>query len=86
MEAQAPSPYTGFLQQPWLALHFLLTFINFFLKKKFNTFRYTGRGFFLDPPLVCMCDGVWKISIPGNMKADNVILEDTCKQNIYFDL
>ncbi|CAI9261209.1 unnamed protein product [Lactuca saligna] len=55
MEAQAPSPYTGFLQQPW----------------------YTGRGFFLDPPLVCMCDGVWKISIPGNMKADDVILEDT---------
>nr|XP_043630610.1 bifunctional dethiobiotin synthetase/7,8-diamino-pelargonic acid aminotransferase, mitochondrial [Erigeron canadensis] len=55
MDAQAPSPYTGFLQQPW----------------------YTGRGLFLDPPLVSMCDGVWKIAIPRNIYAEDVILEDT---------
>ncbi|KAI3496177.1 hypothetical protein L1887_38531 [Cichorium endivia] len=55
MDAQAPSPYTGFLQQPW----------------------YTGRGFFLDPPLVSMRDGVWKITIPGNINSENLILEDT---------
>ncbi|KAL4564280.1 hypothetical protein LXL04_028340 [Taraxacum kok-saghyz] len=55
MDAQAPSPYTGFLQQPW----------------------YTGRGFFLDPPLVSMCDGIWKVTIPGEMAAENVILKDT---------
>ncbi|XP_071729663.1 bifunctional dethiobiotin synthetase/7,8-diamino-pelargonic acid aminotransferase, mitochondrial [Rutidosis leptorrhynchoides] len=55
MEAQAPSPYTGFLQQPW----------------------YTGRGLFLDPPLVSMCNGVWKITVPRNIHAKDVILEDT---------
>ncbi|KAJ9550712.1 hypothetical protein OSB04_014757 [Centaurea solstitialis] len=55
MDAQAPSPYTGFRQQPW----------------------YTGRGVFLDPPMVSMHDGVWKITIPGKMNAEDVILEDT---------
>lgn len=55
MDAQAPSPYTGFLQQPW----------------------YTGRGFFLDPPLVSMHDGVWKITVPENINSENLILEDT---------
>lgn len=54
MDAQAPSPYTGFHQQPW----------------------YTGRGIFLDPPMVSMCDGVWKITVPGKMHAEDVILED----------
>ncbi|KAL3613916.1 Bifunctional dethiobiotin synthetase/7,8-diamino-pelargonic acid aminotransferase, mitochondrial [Castilleja foliolosa] len=39
MEAQAPSPYTGFLQQPW----------------------YSGRGLFLDPPTVSMCNGKWEV-------------------------
>ncbi|KAF5813245.1 putative dethiobiotin synthase, Adenosylmethionine--8-amino-7-oxononanoate transaminase [Helianthus annuus] len=55
MDAQAPSPYTGFLQQPW----------------------YTGRGVFLDPPFVSMCDGVWKIAVPKKMHYEDVILEDT---------
>ncbi|KAI3709119.1 hypothetical protein L2E82_38878 [Cichorium intybus] len=55
MDAQAPSPYTGFFQQPW----------------------YTGRGFFLDPSLVSMHDGVWKITVPENINSENLILEDT---------
>ncbi|KAK9076821.1 hypothetical protein SSX86_005155 [Deinandra increscens subsp. villosa] len=55
MDAQAPSPYTGFLQQPW----------------------YTGRGFFLDPPFVSMCDGVWKIAFPKKLHHEDIILEDT---------
>ncbi|MFS7918184.1 putative dethiobiotin synthase, Adenosylmethionine--8-amino-7-oxononanoate transaminase [Helianthus anomalus] len=55
MDAQAPSPYTGFLQQPW----------------------YTGRGVFLDPPFISMCDGVWKIAVPKKMHYEDVILEDT---------
>ncbi|KAM0014171.1 putative dethiobiotin synthase, Adenosylmethionine--8-amino-7-oxononanoate transaminase [Helianthus debilis subsp. tardiflorus] len=55
MDAQAPSPYTGFLQQPW----------------------YTGRGVFLDPPFVSMCEGVWKIAVPKKMHYEDVILEDT---------
>ncbi|KAL0710096.1 hypothetical protein Bca4012_017074 [Brassica carinata] len=42
MQAQAPSPYTGFLQQPW----------------------YTGRGLFLDPPTVFLCNGVLNLSLP----------------------
>ncbi|PIN20538.1 Acetylornithine aminotransferase [Handroanthus impetiginosus] len=46
MEAQAPSPYTGFLQQPW----------------------YRGRGLFLDPPTVAMCDGLWEVSLPEEMQ------------------
>ncbi|KAE8056780.1 hypothetical protein FH972_013519 [Carpinus fangiana] len=55
MEAQAPSAYTGFLQQPW----------------------YTGRGLFLDPPTVYMCNGVWNLSLPeglcfGNPKLENI--------------
>ncbi|KVI01382.1 bifunctional dethiobiotin synthetase/7,8-diamino-pelargonic acid aminotransferase, mitochondrial [Cynara cardunculus var. scolymus] len=54
MDAQAPSSYTGFHQQPW----------------------YTGRGIFLEPPIVSMCDGVWKITIPGKMNAEDVILEE----------
>ncbi|KAJ7979489.1 Bifunctional dethiobiotin synthetase/7,8-diamino-pelargonic acid aminotransferase, mitochondrial [Quillaja saponaria] len=45
MEAQAPSSYTGFLQQPW----------------------YTGRGLFLDPPTVFMCNGVWSLSFPQGL-------------------
>ncbi|KAK4481850.1 hypothetical protein RD792_012761 [Penstemon davidsonii] len=48
MEAQAPSPYTGFLQQPW----------------------YRGRGEFLDPPTVSMCDGTWEVSLPGKLQSD----------------
>ncbi|KAL8223013.1 hypothetical protein R6Q57_020412 [Mikania cordata] len=54
MDAQAPSPYTGFLQQPW----------------------YTGRGFFLDPPFVSMCNGAWKIVVPKKMNYVDV-KEDT---------
>ncbi|PWA92862.1 Aminotransferase class-III [Artemisia annua] len=41
-----------------------------------KTFRYTGRGFFLDPPLVSMCDGVWKIAVPREMHDEDAILED----------
>lgn len=55
MEAQAPSSYTGFLQQPW----------------------YTGRGLFLDPPTVYMCNGVWKISLPNKVHVEKLQMEDT---------
>ncbi|KAJ0984227.1 hypothetical protein J5N97_002583 [Dioscorea zingiberensis] len=42
MEAQAPSSYTSFRQQPW----------------------YSGRGLFLDPPMIFISDGVWNLSFP----------------------
>ncbi|CAH9090085.1 unnamed protein product [Cuscuta europaea] len=48
MEAQAPSPYTGFYQQPW----------------------YKGRGHFLDPPKVSMCQGAWKLCIPKRIQPE----------------
>ncbi|GMY35413.1 bifunctional dethiobiotin synthetase/7,8-diamino-pelargonic acid aminotransferase, mitochondrial [Fagus crenata] len=54
MEAQAPSSYTGFLQQPW----------------------YTGRGLFLDPPTVYMCNGVWKLSLPEGLHLETPKLEN----------
>ncbi|KAM3762418.1 hypothetical protein ACB098_01G343900 [Castanea mollissima] len=54
MEAQAPSSYTGFLQQPW----------------------YTGRGLFLDPPTVYMCNGVWKLSLPKGLHLEMPKLEN----------
>ncbi|MCO5563043.1 hypothetical protein L7F22_016679 [Adiantum nelumboides] len=41
-EAQAPTAYTGFLQQPW----------------------YQGRGLFLDPPYIFMCNRKWHIDLP----------------------
>ncbi|KAK1391594.1 hypothetical protein POM88_010650 [Heracleum sosnowskyi] len=47
MEAQSPSAYTGFLQQPW----------------------YSGRGYFLDPPLVHICDGTWRLSLPDRLQS-----------------
>ncbi|KAL2464309.1 Bifunctional dethiobiotin synthetase/7 [Forsythia ovata] len=53
MEAQAPSPYTGFLQQPW----------------------YKGRGLFLDPPTVCMHNGLWKLYLPVKMQTEKFELE-----------
>ncbi|KAM7477033.1 hypothetical protein LguiB_024276 [Lonicera macranthoides] len=56
MEAQAPSPYTGFLQQPW----------------------YTGRGSFLDPPSVYMCNGRWKLSLPQGVQSEKLKEEDMC--------
>ncbi|GKV18237.1 hypothetical protein SLEP1_g28647 [Rubroshorea leprosula] len=54
MEAQAPSPYTGFLQQPW----------------------YTGRGLFLDPPTVFMCNGEWNLSLPEAFHSEALKLDD----------
>ncbi|CAH9147974.1 unnamed protein product, partial [Cuscuta epithymum] len=48
MEAQAPSPYTGFYQQPW----------------------YKGRGHFLDPPKVSLCQGAWKLCIPKTIQPE----------------
>lgn len=64
MEAQAPSPYTGFYQQPW----------------------YKGRGHFLDPPTVAMCDGVWKLSLPQEIETFNPSPEDltfSLRENIF---
>ncbi|KDP22928.1 hypothetical protein JCGZ_01765 [Jatropha curcas] len=54
MEAQAPSSYTGFLQQPW----------------------YTGRGLFLDPPTVFMCNSKWNLSLPDWLHYENVTNND----------
>ncbi|TXG61009.1 hypothetical protein EZV62_012372 [Acer yangbiense] len=54
MEAQAPSAYTSFLQQPW----------------------YTGRGLFLDPPTVFMCNSKWDLSLPEWLHAKIVNLQD----------
>ncbi|OIS97356.1 PREDICTED: bifunctional dethiobiotin synthetase/7,8-diamino-pelargonic acid aminotransferase, mitochondrial [Nicotiana attenuata] len=64
MEAQAPSPYTGFYQQPW----------------------YKGRGHFLDPPTVAMCDGVWKLSLPQEIETQKPNIEDltfSLRENIF---
>lgn len=55
MEAQSPSSYTSFIQQPW----------------------YTGRGLFLDPPTVFLCNGSWNLSFPNGMHSGNPKLEDT---------
>ncbi|XP_058113782.1 bifunctional dethiobiotin synthetase/7,8-diamino-pelargonic acid aminotransferase, mitochondrial isoform X2 [Magnolia sinica] len=54
MEAQAPSSYTGFLQQPW----------------------YSGRGLFLDPPTVFMCNGDWILSLPKVLQFDKLNHEE----------
>ncbi|KAK1560230.1 hypothetical protein Q3G72_023781 [Acer saccharum] len=54
MEAQAPSAYTSFLQQPW----------------------YTGRGLFLDPPTVFMCNSKWDLSLPEWLHAKIVKIQD----------
>ncbi|RAL50843.1 hypothetical protein DM860_015990 [Cuscuta australis] len=54
MEAQAPSPYTGFYQQPW----------------------YKGRGHFLDPPKVSLCQDVWKLFIPKKIQPNIANEED----------
>ncbi|KAK9275394.1 hypothetical protein L1049_022658 [Liquidambar formosana] len=54
MEAQAPSSYTGFLQQPW----------------------YTGRGLFLNPPTVFLCNGIWNLSLPEGPYSKNMKLGD----------
>lgn len=53
MEAQAPSPYTSFLQQPW----------------------YSGRGLFLDPPTVFLCNGQWNLSLPESLHSKDLELE-----------
>ncbi|KAF5456290.1 hypothetical protein F2P56_025788 [Juglans regia] len=58
MEAQAPSSYTGFLQQPW----------------------YTGRGLFLDPPTVYMCNSTWNLALPEGFhletsKLENIVIQ-----------
>lgn len=37
---------------------------------------YTGRGFFLEPPSVHMCNGIWKLSLPDKMQADKMEVED----------
>ncbi|KAF6138541.1 hypothetical protein GIB67_037140 [Kingdonia uniflora] len=55
MEAQAPSPFTGFLQQPW----------------------YRGRGLFLDPPTVFICNGHWDLSTPKVLQSDIIKPNDT---------
>ncbi|EXB94580.1 Adenosylmethionine-8-amino-7-oxononanoate aminotransferase [Morus notabilis] len=54
MEAQAPSSYTGFLQQPW----------------------YTGRGLFLDPPTVFLCNNTWNVSLPEGMRSSSENFEN----------
>ncbi|KAF5456289.1 hypothetical protein F2P56_025788 [Juglans regia] len=54
MEAQAPSSYTGFLQQPW----------------------YTGRGLFLDPPTVYMCNSTWNLALPEGFHLETSKLEN----------
>ncbi|CAI0555883.1 unnamed protein product [Linum tenue] len=50
MEAQAPSSYTAFIQQPW----------------------YSGRGFFLDPPTVSICNNMWIVSLPAGMHSGDL--------------
>ncbi|CAN1192876.1 Bifunctional dethiobiotin synthetase/7,8-diamino-pelargonic acid aminotransferase, mitochondrial [Linum perenne] len=55
MEAQAPSSYTGFTQQPW----------------------YSGRGFFMDPPAVCMCNNKWMVTLPPGMDLNDLHLMET---------
>lgn len=54
MEAQAPSTYTSFSQQPW----------------------YSGRGLFLDPPTVFICNEVWSLSIPYSLYSGQMCRED----------
>lgn len=44
-----------------------------------NFHRYTGRGFFLEPPSVHMCNGIWQLCLPDEMQPDLIKAEDMCK-------
>lgn len=46
--------------------------------------RYTGRGLFLDPPTVYMCNGVWKLSLPEALHLEIPKLENKGKPYIFF--
>ncbi|CAL1358443.1 unnamed protein product [Linum trigynum] len=64
MEAQAPSSYTAFIQQPW----------------------YSGRGFFLDPPTVSICNNMWIVSLPAGMHSGdlyNVVTTYSSRDEIF---
>ncbi|KAI4376800.1 hypothetical protein MLD38_014518 [Melastoma candidum] len=53
MEAQSPSAYTSFLQQPW----------------------YSGRGLFLHPPTIALCDELWEHSVPEELLCGSSVLK-----------
>ncbi|RVW29811.1 Bifunctional dethiobiotin synthetase/7,8-diamino-pelargonic acid aminotransferase, mitochondrial [Vitis vinifera] len=108
MEAQAPSSYTGFLQQPWygyfvrkafmrtdlpnlkqggapaksLAVHNCIEFVlnsraySLIQKAFVAELRYTGKGLFLDPPTIFMCDGIWKLSLPEGVQSEKLKQEE----------
>jgi hypothetical protein len=48
--------------------------------------RYTGRGLFLDPPTVYMCNGVWNLSLPEGLCFGNPKLENIGKLFNFFNL
>lgn len=45
----------------------------------FSFYRYTGRGIFLKPPTVCLCDGIWKINLPNDILSGNEAPNDMSK-------
>lgn len=48
--------------------------------------RYTGRGLFLDPPTVYMCNGVWKLSLPKGLHLEIPKLENKGKPFFFLSL
>ncbi|THU55519.1 hypothetical protein C4D60_Mb11t07430 [Musa balbisiana] len=61
MEAQAPSSYTSFIQQPWYQLLAM----------------YSGRGLFLDPPECFISNEIWSLSLPDCLWTNHLKPEDT---------
>ncbi|XP_027176502.1 bifunctional dethiobiotin synthetase/7,8-diamino-pelargonic acid aminotransferase, mitochondrial [Coffea eugenioides] len=39
---------------------------------------YSGRGIFLDPPTVFLCNGIWKLQLPKKIQVENVKMDDFC--------
>lgn len=35
-------------------------------------YRYTGRGLFLDPPTVFLCNNIWNISLPEGLQSHSL--------------
>ncbi|RWW09417.1 hypothetical protein BHE74_00024191 [Ensete ventricosum] len=61
MEAQAPSSYTSFIQQPWYQILAM----------------YSGRGLFLDPPECFISNEIWNLSLPDCLQSNHLKPEDT---------
>lgn len=56
---------------------------KFIVVLNFEIYRYKGRGLFLDPPTVCMQNGLWKLCLPENMQTEKFEMEYVCKWSIF---